>query len=463
MNKSLLLGLAFLSLRANAQTALDIFITDQMENKHIPGVSAVIIKDEKLAWVGNYGVANLSTGQPVDTNTIFMLASISKTITATAIMQLYEDGYFELEDDINLHLPFEIYHPSYPDSTITMLQLLTHSAAMRDNWDILDTVYVAGDSPLPLGDFMQGYFEVGGPYYYAEDNFYTYAPGADYNYCNEGIALLGYMVEVFTGQPFNSYCNEHIFEPLCMTNTGWFLSELDTNLIAHPYDYISGSYYDYGLYGYPDYPDGQLRTTSLSLAKFLWMNMFDGNFNGVQILEPETINLMRSSQIPFIDPTQGLVWYSYEDGGTWWGHSGGDSGVSTDMYFNDDTQTGIIVLANSDNSHIQIWNELIDYAATLNTESSPAITCNIELPLNVEASNQINLTIFPNPASSYLYIETTENFDNYTIFSYDNKIQMSGNFNSQKLEIQNLSTGLYYLMLHNNIGSEYVIRSFAKI
>lgn len=463
MNKSLLLGLAFLSLRANAQTALDIFITDQMENKHIPGVSAVIIKDEKLAWVGNYGVANLSTGQPVDTNTLFMLASISKTITATAIMQLYEDGYFELEDDINLHLPFEIYHPSYPDSTITMLQLLTHSAAMRDNWDILDTVYVAGDSPLPLGDFMQGYFEVGGPYYYAEDNFYTYAPGADYNYCNEGIALLGYMVEVFTGQPFNSYCNEHIFEPLCMTNTGWFLSELDTNLIAHPYDYISGSYYDYGLYGYPDYPDGQLRTTSLSLAKFLWMNMFDGNFNGVQILEPETINLMRSSQIPFIDPTQGLVWYSYEDGGTWWGHSGGDSGVSTDMYFNDDTQTGIIVLANSDNSHIQIWNELIDYAATLNTESSPSITCNIELPLNVEASNQINLTIFPNPASSYLYIETTENFDNYTIFSYDNKIQMSGNFNSQKLEIQNLSTGLYYLMLHNNIGSEYVIRSFAKI
>ena len=133
------------------------------------------------------------------------------------------------------------------------------------------------------------------------------------------------------------------------------------------------------------------------------------------------------------------------------------------MYFNDDTQTGIIVLANSDNSHIQIWNELIDYAATLNTESSPAITCNIELPLNLGASNQINLTIFPNPASSYLYIETTENFDNYTIFSYDNKIQMSGNFNSQKLEIQNLSTGLYYLMLHNNIGSEYVIRSFAKI
>ncbi|HRF75268.1 MAG TPA: serine hydrolase [Chitinophagales bacterium] len=463
MYKCILIGLACLSMIANAQTALDIYITDQMENKHIPGVSAVIIKDEKLAWVGNYGVANLSTGQAVDTNTLFMLASISKTITATAIMQLYEDGYFELTDDINLHLPFEIYHPSYPDSTITMLQLLTHSAAMRDNWNILDTVYVAGDSPLPLGDFMQGYFEVGGPYYYAEDNFYTYAPGADYNYCNEGIALLGYMVEVFTGQPFNSYCNEHIIEPLCMTNTGWFLSELDTNLIAHPYDYISGSYYDYGLYGYPDYPDGQLRTTSLSLAKFLWMNMYNGNFNGVQLLQPETIELIRASQIPFIDPTQGLVWYSYEDGGTWWGHSGGDSGVSTDMYFNEDTQTGIIVLTNSDNSHTQIWNELVDFAATLNTENSPAITCNSELPLNVITSNQTHLTLFPNPASSYLYIETTENFDNYAIISAEGKLQLSGKLFSNKIELNNLSSGLYYLKIRNLQGEIIGVSSFVKL
>ena len=87
-----------LSISANAQTALDIYITDQMESKHIPGVSAVIIKDNKLAWVGNYGTANLTTGTAVDTNTIFMLASISKTITCTAIMQLYEDGFFELDD-----------------------------------------------------------------------------------------------------------------------------------------------------------------------------------------------------------------------------------------------------------------------------------------------------------------------------------------------------------------------------
>ena len=463
MKWNLLVFLTCVSIVAKTQSAIDIFITDQMESKHVPGVSAVIIKDNKLAWVGNYGTANLTTGAIVDTNTIYMPASISKTITCTAIMQLFEDGYFELDDNINAHLPFEIYHPAFPDSIITMRQLLTHSAAMRDNWNILDTVYVPGDATLPLGEFMQGYFEVGGPYYYAEDNFYTYAPNTQYNYCNEGIALLGYMVELFSGKPFNEYCNENIFEPLCMSNTGWFLSELDTNLIAHPYDYISDAYFDYGLYGYPDYPDGQLRTTALSLAKFLWMNMDNGSFNGVQLLQPETIELIRSSQIPLIDPTQGLVWYNYYDEGTWWGHSGGDSGVSTDMYFNDDTQTGIIVLTNSDNSHIQIWNELVDFAATLNTESSTEITCNVELPLTVQQTSQLNLITFPNPANTYLYISATGDFENYTIISAEGKLQEGGKLYSTKLEIQNLPTGLYYLMLHNNNSSEFAIQSFAKM
>ncbi|HRG27964.1 MAG TPA: T9SS type A sorting domain-containing protein, partial [Chitinophagales bacterium] len=160
---------------------------------------------------------------------------------------------------------------------------------------------------------------------------------------------------------------------------------------------------------------------------------------------------------------QGLVWYSYEDGGTWWGHSGGDSGVSTDMYFNEDTQTGIIVLTNSDNSHTQIWNELVDFAATLNTENSPAITCNIELPLNVITSNQTHLTLFPNPASSYLYIETTENFDNYAIISAEGKLQLSGKLFSNKIELNNLSSGLYYLKIRNLQGEIIGVSSFVKL
>jgi len=446
-----------------AQTALDTYILDQMDTKHIPGVSSVIIQDGRLVWSGNYGTANLTTGMAVDTNTVFMLASISKTIAVTAAMQLYEDGYFELDDDINMHLPFTIYHPDYPDSVITMRMIMTHSSALRDNWDILDTVYVAGDSPLPLSAFVQGYFEVGGPYYYADDNFYGYAPGVNYNYCNMGISLLGYLVELFSGQPFNTYCNEHIFEPMCMTNTGWFLSELDTNLIAHPYDYVAGEYVDYGLYGYPDYPDGQLRTTALSLAKFLYMYMQGGSFEGVQILEPETVDLILSSQIPMIDPTQGLVWYSYTDGGTWWGHSGGDSGVSTDMYFKESTQTGVILLTNSDNSTLNIWNEIVAYADTVNSDNSPALTCEIILPVNIDESDILEVHIQPNPASDWIYLQTKETIASYSISNIHGEIEQSGVLQNASINISNLVSGLHYIELQGPSSGKRNIQAFVKL
>ncbi|HNV99288.1 MAG TPA: serine hydrolase [Chitinophagales bacterium] len=463
MNRKWSLLFICLPLMGYAQTALDTYILDQMDTKHIPGVSSVIIQDGRLVWSGNYGTANLTTGMAVDTNTVFMLASISKTIAVTAAMQLYEDGYFELDDDINMHLPFTIYHPDYPDSVITMRMIMTHSSALRDNWDILDTVYVAGDSPLPLSAFVQGYFEVGGPYYYADDNFYGYAPGVNYNYCNMGISLLGYLVELFSGQPFNTYCNEHIFEPMCMTNTGWFLSELDTNLIAHPYDYVAGEYVDYGLYGYPDYPDGQLRTTALSLAKFLYMYMQGGSFEGVQILEPETVDLILSSQIPMIDPTQGLVWYSYTDGGTWWGHSGGDSGVSTDMYFKESTQTGVILLTNSDNSTLNIWNEIVAYADTVNSDNSPALTCEIILPVNIDESDILEVHIQPNPASDWIYLQTKETIASYSISNIHGEIEQSGVLQNASINISNLVSGLHYIELQGPSSGKRNIQAFVKL
>ncbi len=463
MNKKWSLLFMCLPLMGYAQTALDTYILDQMDTKHIPGVSSVIIQDGRLVWSGNYGTANLTTGMAVDTNTVFMLASISKTIAVTAAMQLYEDGYFELDDDINMHLPFTIYHPDYPDSVITMRMIMTHSAALRDNWDILDTVYVAGDSPLPLSAFVQGYFEVGGPYYYADDNFYGYAPGVNYNYCNMGISLLGYLVEQFSGQPFNTYCNEHIFEPMCMTNTGWFLSELDTNLIAHPYDYVAGEYVDYGLYGYPDYPDGQLRTTALSLAKFLYMYMQGGSFEGVQILEPETVDLILSSQIPMIDPTQGLVWYSYTDGGTWWGHSGGDSGVSTDMYFKESTQTGVILLTNSDNSTLNIWNEIVAYADTVNSDNSPALTCEITLPVGINQASKIDFSITPNPATDVLYFQSSTTFDVYNIITLNGKVVQSAQLQGSAINISHLAPGMYFIETMDEKQSTRVRQAFVKM
>ena len=444
MKSVLLVFFSSLQIFISAQSEIDIFINDEMELKHISGISACVVKEGKLAWIGNYGIANRTTMDPVTPQTGFMLASISKTITCTAIMQLYEEGYFELDDDINDYLPFEVHNPNYYDSVITFRQLLSHTSSLADNWNILDTVYVYGDSPLSLEDFMVGYFAPDGNYYYADDNFYTYPPATQYNYCNEGIALCGYLVEVFTGNAFNIYCNQEIFEPLCMENTAWFLSELDSNTIAHPYIYSSGAYHDQGLYCYPDYPDGQLRTTAISLAKFLWMNINAGNFDGEQILETPTIDLIRSAVVPEIDETQGLVWYNYSDyTGTWWGHSGGDAGVSTDMYFNEATQTGVILLTNSGSNHNSIWYEIVEMAESLDLTGAPEIACVTEIPSAISQINLSPVRIYPNPSSEFISINSAFQISEYTIYNSNGIVCLQADVTPDKIDISSLPSGIY--------------------
>ena len=92
----------------NTSTSLDSFFTAYMATYHVPGVAACIVKKGTVAWQGYYGYANLPQNIPVTDSTIFMLASISKTVTATALMQLYEDGRFRLDDSVNKYLPFPV-------------------------------------------------------------------------------------------------------------------------------------------------------------------------------------------------------------------------------------------------------------------------------------------------------------------------------------------------------------------
>ena len=108
---------------------LDSFIIRTMQSHHIVGHAGCAIKNGRIVYFKNSGYANLEQQRPVNDSTLFMLASISKTFVATAIMQLWEDGLFSLDDDINQYLPdgFVIRNPSYPEDPITFTQLLIHS------------------------------------------------------------------------------------------------------------------------------------------------------------------------------------------------------------------------------------------------------------------------------------------------------------------------------------------------
>lgn len=342
-------------LSLNTNSSLDSFFTAYMSTYHVPGIAACIIKNDSVFWTGYYGKANIALNIPVTDSTIFYIASISKTIVATALMQLYEQGYFQLEDSINAYLPFPVRTPAHPEVPITFKMLLTHTNSIQDNWDVLDQIVGPGDPTMPLGTFLSEYLTPGGQYYSQNLNFFTQTPGTYCYYSNIGAALAGYLVEVLSGIPLDEYCRDSIFIPLNMSHTAWFLRDLDTTLVTRPYGYYFGTHNDYGLYGFPDYPDGLLKTTLPSFAKFLLMNMRAGELGGVRILDTATIHLMRTVY-SIAPPSPGG--YIYQFGLIWlkplywlydlWGHTGGGYGATAAMFLRESDNTGIILLTNLD-------------------------------------------------------------------------------------------------------------------
>lgn len=330
---------------ARSDRDLDRFLRRRLADSNCPGLGLAAVYDGRVAWSGGLGLANVRRSQQVRRDTMFMLASISKTVTATALMQVWEQGTIDLDADVNDVLPFPVRNPAFPSRPITARQLLTHTSGIRDNWSELIPLYVKGDSPIALRTFLKRYLVRGGAHYSASKNFAGWRPGTGYLYSNVGAALIGYLVEAVTDVDFARWCERRIFDPLGMSDTGWHLRGLDRDRVARPYRRrADGSWTSYGLYGYPDYPDGGLRTTARSLAKFLAAYSRGGG----PILKSSTVDLMlRDQKVP--GPWQGMVWYRTSGpGGYLIGHGGADSGVRTEMWFRRDDGAGAIVLANGD-------------------------------------------------------------------------------------------------------------------
>ncbi len=386
----------------SGSSLLDRYIVTIMKQKHIPGLSAAIVRKNNIIWKGAFGYANINKNRLVEEDTLFIICSISKTITGVALMQLYDQGLFDLHDSVNDYLPFQVYNPNHPSEEITFQMLLTHTSSIKDNWSVMP--YYPGDSPIPLGVYLEDYLTPGGAYYNPNKNFYTWAPGTKDAYCNIGVALAGYMVEAITGTPLEDYCQQNLFGPLVMNETSYFLSNLNKGHIAIPYYWSGGNYVYIGHYGFSDYPDGQIRTSSPQLITFLsafWRNRFDdkppdvfspssgaGNPGAgpspqgpptgpsairkrqtvlppgfARILEKETACLMTTVQNPQISPVQGLAFHTWTlNGRLLWGHAGGDQGATTEMWYDEETDIGLVVLTNGESYFFDIIEAMFQYA-----------------------------------------------------------------------------------------------------
>jgi CubicO group peptidase (beta-lactamase class C family) len=349
-------GPAVLARPASARAdSLHRFLERKLAEAQTPGIAVAVVRDDDVVFADAAGWADRERRIRTTPDTAFQVASVSKTVTCAGIMVLVEDGAIDLDADVNTYLPFEVRVPHAPGVPVTMRMLLTHTSALRDRASVWGTpwsrptLYFHGDSPIPLGRFLRSYFVPGGKLYDADRNFYQRAPGARYSYSNLAVALAGLVAESVSGVDFDEWCIRRVLRPLGMTGSGFRLADVGPAEVAMPYRHGPHGVKPIFQYGYPDYPDGALRTSAVHLARWLGAFMQFGRFQGIRVLGTDTVREIRRNQIPDVVPwRQGLIWYGERSWGfQTMGHTGGDYGESTRMFFRPDRRVGVVSLTNS--------------------------------------------------------------------------------------------------------------------
>lgn len=315
-------------------------IVSFMNHYDIPSTASCIVKNGRIVWQGYYGYKNISNKTKPDENTVYILASISKTFTAIAVMQLYEQGLLDLDEDINTYLDFDVRNPLYPSVPITTRMLLMHRSGLAwpEGEDPEFYSIYNWDTAPPLYPWIKEYIVPGGSEY-VEGIWKNHRPGSLFGYSNIGGALLGYIVQAITGKDFAQYCRENIFNPLEMPNSGFRLSNTSLNNLATLYDFDFSTFTPYSV---KFYPSTTVWTSVKELSHYLIAMMNGGVYKGKRILKENTIEIMLS----FTEPNSpvALIWWDF--GNEWRGHSGGFVGTGTCIEFNKDEKVGVIILSN---------------------------------------------------------------------------------------------------------------------
>ncbi|GIP37747.1 hypothetical protein J31TS4_10270 [Paenibacillus sp. J31TS4] len=344
-----------------------------MEKHRVAGLAAAVVRDGERIWSGGFGFANLERRIPVTPRTRFRIASISKTVTGTAIMQLADQGLCSIDADVSDYLGFPLRHPAFPSIPVTMRQLMTHTSGLQDEY-VPFAVDARSENPprLAITDLL-----LPGGSYYTERLWGEHPPGdpAGFFYSNTGALILATVVEKLSGERFDRYCRTHLFDPLGMRETSFRLHDLsDPRSLAVLYEYSAedGSYTpamdDYGdtLPAEPDYdgyvpgvngalfgPQGGLRTSAEDLSRYLIAHM-DGELDGQRLLRPETAALMQSphwsgNEREGFFRQSGLSFQLTADlipGRTMIGHAGDAYGLLSALFFDRDVRWGFVVLTN---------------------------------------------------------------------------------------------------------------------
>ena len=274
--------------------ALDAQYAQMVEDGKLAGITWLVSRHGKVALQETHGVLNYETEAPLQPDSIFRIASMTKPIAGVAMMQLWEQGKWDLDDPVSMHIPeFADLQVKTADggtepmaSPMTMAQLMSHSAGFG-----VSAVY--GDANLSETD-LQGMIDK-----LAALPLET-QPGTAWDY-GPVVNIQGYLVEKFSGQSLDDYMEEHIFGPLGMDDTGFYVPAEKQDRVTRIFDYAEdGTLFmmDERLQNEPPQflsGSGGLFSTAEDYWTFTQMLEGGGELNGARILQPETVLKMREN------------------------------------------------------------------------------------------------------------------------------------------------------------------------
>ncbi|WP_240907016.1 serine hydrolase domain-containing protein [Paludisphaera rhizosphaerae] len=313
--------------------SVDAYMREAMAKRHVPGASVAVVKDGKVLLSKGYGLANVELGVPATDQTVYQLASVTKTFTATAVMLLVGDGKLKLDDKISDRL--KDLPAAWKD--VTVRQLLTHTSGIKSYTSVkdFDKMTRKDFAPREILDLV------------AKEPL-EFPSGEKWQYSNTGYFLLGMIVEQASGKPFGEFLAERIFRPLGMTKTR--VNDLRAVIPGRAQGYEwDGKELKNGEYVSPTQPfsAGALVSTVADLVKW------DAALAGGKILDGPTLEKMwKPTPLKEGEASYGFGWgVTKVAGHREVAHGGGIPGFSTEIArFLDDRLT-IIVLTNLEGGH----------------------------------------------------------------------------------------------------------------
>jgi CubicO group peptidase (beta-lactamase class C family) len=325
---------------------VDELIIELMNEQPLAGLAVGVVQGDELVYASGFGLADIEEHKPVTPDTIFRIGSISKTFTAIALMQLWEQSRFQLDDPVNDYLKAYRIHPATPDAPqVTFRHLLTHTAGigeLRSPTDLFRPVIGLG---VPAGQPIPSLHD-----YYAHGLRSEVAPGTKWAYANHAFATVGQLIEDISGEPFNDYMHQHVFAPLGMQGSDYVRSEHVREHLAVGYNWKRGTFKPVKDMQIVVGAAGSIFSSVHDMARYVRALLHDGQGEHGAIIQPQTLRMMLQPHFQLDEhlPAMGLAfWLDTWDGHRSAGHDGGWPGFISSMLFAPDDGLGVLVFTNT--------------------------------------------------------------------------------------------------------------------